>query len=424
MENSKKRINIIPLRNRLDREKKKSRITFETIQQDYLLSWLLYGLYEHPSLKKTLIFKGGTALKKCYFGNYRFSEDLDFSVISSVPTKEKLFSAILESCKIAEQKMNEFADVRLFVERYEEKDAHPFDQEAFKVRAQFPWHREPLTSAKIEITMQESILFPPITKQIIHPYDEQINTSIQIYSLEEIVLEKLRAILQKTKKLHEEGRDRSRTRDYYDLWRIFTTFESELYFDNFSSQLQKKCELKNVNFLGAESFFDPVMIDTVKRTWKHWFGNLVSDLPECSRVIDELKTKLESLINNKNLDLLPTIFAMNQNKLRGKALYEILKNLIENGGNVNQKTPNGHHFFQLLIKANLEPREKLELVKLSVDRGANIESPDTSSLSPFATAVSIEDKNIAEFLRSKGALPKVPLDLGTKYYNLYFKFPT
>ena len=237
-------MNIIPLRNRLDREKKKSGMTFETIQQDYLLSWILSGLYEHPSLKDQLIFKGGTALKKCYFGNYRFSEDLDFSVVPSIPKKEKLFTAVIESCKSAEQKMNEFAAVRLIVERYEESDAHPFEQEAFKVRAQFPWHREPLTSAKIEITMQESILFPPVMKKIIHPYDEQIDTSIQIYSLEEIVLEKLRAILQKTKKLHEEGRDRSRTRDYYDLWRIFTTFESSLYFDDFSRLLEKNANLK------------------------------------------------------------------------------------------------------------------------------------------------------------------------------------
>lgn len=131
-----------------------------------------------------------------------------------------------EACKSAEHKMNEFAGVRLVVERYEEKDDHPFEQEAFKVRAQFPWHREPLTSAKIEITMQETVLFPLVAKQIIHPYDERIDTPIQTYFLEEIILEKLRAILQKTKKLHKEGRDRSRTRDYYDLWRIFTTFES------------------------------------------------------------------------------------------------------------------------------------------------------------------------------------------------------
>lgn len=31
------------------------------------------------SLRETLVFKGGTALRKCDFGDYRFSEDLDFS---------------------------------------------------------------------------------------------------------------------------------------------------------------------------------------------------------------------------------------------------------------------------------------------------------------------------------------------------------
>jgi hypothetical protein len=59
--------------------------------------------------------------------------------------------------------------------------------------------------------------------------------------------------------------------------------------------LQKKCDLKNVHFTGTESFFDPVMMETVRRTWKQWLGNLVSDLPEYSQVINELRAKLESL---------------------------------------------------------------------------------------------------------------------------------
>ncbi|WP_291322448.1 nucleotidyl transferase AbiEii/AbiGii toxin family protein [Desulfonatronospira sp.] len=32
------------------------------------------------SLDENLIFKGGTALKRCYFHDYRFSEDLDFTL--------------------------------------------------------------------------------------------------------------------------------------------------------------------------------------------------------------------------------------------------------------------------------------------------------------------------------------------------------
>ncbi len=136
-----------------------------------------------------------------------------------------------------------------------------------------------------------------------------------------------------------------------------------------------------------------------------------------------LKTKLASTLADKGDDFFSIITAMSQNKLRGTPLYDTLKKFIYSGGNVNQKTSNGHHFLQLLIKANLESGQKLELIKLSVDRGANVVSPDMSTLSPFATAISIGDRKIADFLYSKGAPRKVPLHLGAQYYNLYLQYP-
>jgi len=51
------------------------------MEKDYVLSALLFGISNSP-LASTLSFKGGTALKKIYFPNARFSEDLDFSVLS------------------------------------------------------------------------------------------------------------------------------------------------------------------------------------------------------------------------------------------------------------------------------------------------------------------------------------------------------
>ena len=51
----------------------------EVIEKDYVLGWILAGTYNTAGTEDWL-FKGGTALKKCYFHNYRFSEDLDFSL--------------------------------------------------------------------------------------------------------------------------------------------------------------------------------------------------------------------------------------------------------------------------------------------------------------------------------------------------------
>ncbi len=35
------------------------------IEKDYILSWILCGLAQNSYLKNSLLFKGGTALKKC-----------------------------------------------------------------------------------------------------------------------------------------------------------------------------------------------------------------------------------------------------------------------------------------------------------------------------------------------------------------------
>lgn len=43
------------------------------VEKDYVLGWILNGIYNHSEAQNSWIFKGGTALKKCYFNDYRFS---------------------------------------------------------------------------------------------------------------------------------------------------------------------------------------------------------------------------------------------------------------------------------------------------------------------------------------------------------------
>jgi len=79
--------NLSLLANRLQRERGGRRIPEAVLERDYCLAWLLAGLDATP-LKDLLIFKGGTALKRCYFGDYRFSEDLDFTLSRRVDFPE------------------------------------------------------------------------------------------------------------------------------------------------------------------------------------------------------------------------------------------------------------------------------------------------------------------------------------------------
>jgi hypothetical protein len=50
------------------------------IEKDYVLGWVLAGIFNHPAIGSNFVFKGGTCLKKCFFETYRFSEDLDFTL--------------------------------------------------------------------------------------------------------------------------------------------------------------------------------------------------------------------------------------------------------------------------------------------------------------------------------------------------------
>ena len=56
-------------------------LTPHVVEKDYVLGWMLAGIYGHEDLMENWVFKGGTCLKKCFFETYRFSEDLDFTLI-------------------------------------------------------------------------------------------------------------------------------------------------------------------------------------------------------------------------------------------------------------------------------------------------------------------------------------------------------
>jgi len=68
----------------------------DVIEKDYVLSWVIAALNQQEISNKW-IFKGGTALKKCYFQEYRFSEDLDYSVINEDDLTEENLIEIMNS---------------------------------------------------------------------------------------------------------------------------------------------------------------------------------------------------------------------------------------------------------------------------------------------------------------------------------------
>ena len=68
-----------------------------TIDKDWVLGHLLNGIASVKEINELFIFKGGTCLHKCYFETYRFSEDLDFTLLDEkFDINKNLIKSILQ----------------------------------------------------------------------------------------------------------------------------------------------------------------------------------------------------------------------------------------------------------------------------------------------------------------------------------------
>ena len=284
-----------PLRTRLQEARQRHGLPWEVLERDYLLSWVLAGIQRVDVLNGTLVFKGGTALKKCFFGDYRFSEDLDFTGVGAVPGGVEMDAAMQEACHQATELLDPYAPVEIVCERHVEREPHPGGQAAFDIHARMPWQRQAQTNVMVEISINETLLRPPLRRAIIHDYGEPFHTEVLVYSLEEIVAEKLRAILQHARLLERRGWVRSRVRDYYDLWRILGAYGAQMDLAEFPAFLHQKCAARDVTFSDPDSFFPNAMLAEVEKTWRQWLGPLVPDLPTYETVMNAVRSSVAEL---------------------------------------------------------------------------------------------------------------------------------
>ena len=286
---------MIPLQKALQQRARKLGLPLDTVAKDYVIGHLLAAISTQPDLGSALVFKGGTALKKLYFGDYRFSEDLDYTAVKA-PSGKALESALRRAADEGVRTLSERGPFTATLERDDHRDPHPGGQESFKVRVQLPWQREPFCSIKIEITADEPVILPPPRRPLLHGYDDGLRADVLVYALEEIVAEKLRALLQSEARRVKRGWTRPRARDFYDLWRVLGDFEKDLDVRVIPAVLRKKCEVRNVSFMSADDFFAEGLLAEVDAAWAQSLASLVSDLPPLSKVLSELRPKVERLL--------------------------------------------------------------------------------------------------------------------------------
>lgn len=288
------------LRDALQREQKRLNVSWLVLEQDYVLSWILFGISQVDELRENLVFKGGTALKKIYFGDYRFSQDLDFTCLQDAPGSENFERLLQKACRIAQLELEgRIRNPVIECFRYFEKRPHPHGQEAFVIRAQLPWHKSPYVRVMVEATRNQKVIHAPMLKSVIHGYPEEYEAAIFTYSLDEIFAEKLLAMLENAKKFHERAWSRSRVRDYYDLWKILKDSNAKLD----AKSVMSAFLLKNsgaTDYKGIDDFFDPLALEGVKRDWDEWLSQLVYPLPTYEHVVSEFRDLLREFLNQES----------------------------------------------------------------------------------------------------------------------------
>ena len=196
--------NLSLLSNRLARAGGR-RIVEAVLERDYCLAWFLVGL-SRSSLRGVLVFKGGTALKRCYFGDYRFSEDLDFTLAE--PSELDAILTGLDEVYAEVQRASGIVVRFARADRKSHQNSHTF----------YLSYEGPLPAAspkevKVDITIREHLVRPVEDRPILRGYVEYaalpVDAHVCVYAIEEIAVEKIVALTDKA---------RNEPRDLYDLW--------------------------------------------------------------------------------------------------------------------------------------------------------------------------------------------------------------
>lgn len=175
-------------------------VSIANVARDYVFGWLLAGLF-HPDneLRHRLILKGGNGFRKAYFGDARFSKDLDFSI-------EEAFDAhafnqrVTQACEfVADMTGVEFDFERQNVKLKRGADT---DQQSFESRVYFKGfygEEECTISAKLDIKEFDRIFLPIQEQPLIHAYSdaEACVAVVRTMKLEELLANKLKALLQR-----------------------------------------------------------------------------------------------------------------------------------------------------------------------------------------------------------------------------------
>ncbi|MBC8185770.1 nucleotidyl transferase AbiEii/AbiGii toxin family protein [candidate division KSB1 bacterium] len=247
----------------------------QQIEKDYILSWILQGIAFNGELSKIIVFKGGTALKKVYFENYRYSEDLDFTLINNDISNQQILDYFNEIFDYVKEEANIPLEI-IDDNEYEDGGLNFFVSYIGPLGGMGTNKR-----VKADISRSEKLQFEPTRNNVFLTYSDQEKHELLCYSLEEILIEKMRSVLQ-----------RMQARDFYDIWCLTEIYNIEI--DFYVNDFISKCENKKLN---PSDFFTKLeqRLPQYKARWQKSLKEQIHNLPEFEKVERETLRHLRKI---------------------------------------------------------------------------------------------------------------------------------
>lgn len=254
------------------------------VEKDYVLGWMLAGIYAHDEIKDSWVFKGGTCLKKCFFETYRFSEDLDFTLTD----ESHLDAAFLERV---------FGEIGQWVHDQSGIEVPP-DGQTFdiyanprgslscegKISYRGPVSPRSMPRIKLDLMADERLVLAPVQAAIYHPYSDAPVDGMfaRAYAYEEVFAEKTRALAERT-----------RPRDLYDVINLFRNEDARPSPAVMLDVLKQKCAHKGIA-VPQLADLEPHR-DTLAGSWKNMLEHQLPSLPPLEAFWDALPAFFEWL---------------------------------------------------------------------------------------------------------------------------------
>lgn len=264
-----------------------------TIDKDWVLDHFIDAIYSIPACRESLVFKGGTCLRKCYYPDYRFSEDLDFtSTNPDFVLDKKLLSEINELVTSRTEiplHIQEVSELRFKDKLTGYKAIVKFWGADHSANQAPPSPDRWTTNIKIEIILYEHMVFPMVDREVFHPYSDELSATpllVPCYSLREVLAEKLRALIQ---------RSYTAPRDFYDIWYLANN-EKDLDWDEITKAFHVKMDYKGLKFEGIDQMISESNDKRVKAGWQNSLGHQIPG--GISTTFEEVKEGLLKLLKD------------------------------------------------------------------------------------------------------------------------------